>query len=124
MMHSAGILPIHGKDAVSELNEEDVWYLGTDGSPDDVSALDSIRADASDPYRFLKTGRREKGFEKERGLSVALTDSSKIYGSSPHKLVGGYANFSGQSVSHKLGGGASTAVRTIPPIAQTGFLDG
>ncbi|KAG0582352.1 hypothetical protein KC19_3G053300 [Ceratodon purpureus] len=108
---------VHDTDSVSELNEEDIWDLGTDGSPDDASAHDSGRADTSDPYRFLNTGRRWKGIEKEPGLSVAFADSSRPYGLSPHKLVGGYANYSGQSAGRD-GRGVSTAVRMIPPIAQ------
>ena len=108
---------LHDTDAVSELNEEDVWDLGTEGSPDDVSAHDSIRADTSDPHRYLNAGRRWKGIEKEPGLSVAFADSTRPYGLSPHKLVGGYANYSGQSASRE-GRGVATAVRMIPPIAQ------
>jgi hypothetical protein len=105
---------VHDTDAVSELNEEDVWDLGTDGSADDAS--DGTRADTSDPYRFLNTGRRWKGIEKEPGLSVAFADNSRGYGLSPHKLMGGYANY-GQSASREARG-VSTAVRMIPPIAQ------
>lgn len=108
---------VHDTDAVSELNEEDVWDLGTDGSPDDASAHDSVRADTSEPYRFLNTGRRWKGIEKEPGLSVAFADTTRAYGHSPHKLVGGYANYSGQSAGRD-GRGSSAAVRMIPPIAQ------
>lgn len=96
---------VHDTDAVSELNEEDVWDLGNDGSSD------TNRAESSDTYGYVNPGRRWMGIDnKEPGLSAAFAENTRPYGLSPHKLVGGYANSSRD--------GRSTAVRMIPPIAQ------
>lgn len=112
--YSSSYNAVHDTDDVSELNEEDVWDLGTDGSADDAP---SNRAESSDTYGYMNSGRRWVGIEKEPGLSAAFAENSRPYGLSPHKLVGGYANYSsGQSAGRD--GSRSTAVRMIPPIAQ------
>lgn len=111
--YSSSYNAVHDTDSVSELNEEDVWDLGTEGSAEDGA---SNRAESSDTYGYVNSGRRWTGIEKEPGLSAAFAESSRPYGISPHKLVGGYANnYSGQSSSRD---GRSAAVRMIPPIAQ------
>lgn len=118
---SSGYSSTHDVDDVSELNEEDVWDLGADGSPDNIPTHDGIsssRADSSDTYRFLNTGRRWMGVEHEPGLSAAFADhSSRGYGRSPHKLVGSYVNYTAQSSSREARG-IATPLRMITPIPQ------
>lgn len=97
---------VHDTDSVSELNEEDVWNLGTDG--EDFPSSNN-RAESSYVNSSAAGSRRWLGIGEEPGLSVAFAESSRPYGLSPHKLVGGYSN----SRDNR-----SAAVRMIPPIAQ------
>lgn len=112
----------HDPDDVSELHEEDVWDFGADGSRSNNPTLDgnssNSRPDSSDTYRFLNTGMRWVGLDQEPGLSAAFADhGSRAYGRSPHKLVGGFANYAGQSSSREARG-IATPLRMIPAIAQ------
>jgi hypothetical protein len=117
-------------DELSELNEADVWEIGASGSPDDrlgrneVAGYDGTpnKSDSSDTYRYLNSGRRWLGLDKEPGLSMAFGDSGRQYGLSglsPQRLVG-LSNYPGQSTSRDGGGGRmSAAARMIPPIMHT-----